>query len=68
MEITDKTRTISFLNNSDEDLLDEEVELAVNSSIEENFVRYCSVLSAQLAMQNIDLKKHPVERIIYFIE
>lgn len=65
--VMDKTRTITFIE-PDHDLLDEEVELALNSSAEENLIRYCEVLSAQLAMQDIDLKSHPVERVIYFID
>ena len=62
----DKTREIEFIE--DDDMLDKEVELALVSTDEENMLRYCEVLSAQLAMQGIDLKTHPVERIIYFIE
>jgi hypothetical protein len=63
----DDTRTIAYIE-EDNDFLDEEVELAINSTDEENFLRYCEVLSAQFAMQGIDLKTHPVERIIYYIE
>lgn len=63
----DKTRTIAYIED-DEDILAKEVELALNSTMEENFLRYCEVLSAQLAMQGIDLKTHPVKRIIYYIE
>lgn len=65
--IMDNTRTIAYID-PDKDYLDEEVELAVNSTMEENLLRYCEVLSAQLAMQGIDLKTHPVERVIYFID
>jgi len=61
----DKTRQIGYIEN--DSFLDEEVELAVVSSDEENMLRYCEVLSAQLAMQGIDLKTHPVKREIYFI-
>lgn len=64
---SDSTRTIRFIE-SEEEMLEEEVELAFNSTMEENLIRYCNVLSAQLAMQGIDLKTHPVERTIYFIE
>lgn len=63
----DDTRTIAYIE-EDMDFLDEEVELAINSTDEENFLRYCEVLSAQFAMQGIDLKSHPIERIIYYIE
>ncbi len=63
----DDTRTIAYIE-EDNDFLDEEVELAINSTDEENFLRYCEVLSAQFAMQGIDLKSHPIERIIYYIE
>jgi len=62
----DKTRQIGYIET--DSFLDEEVELAVASSDEENMFRYCEVLSAQLAMQGIDLKTHPVKREIYFIE
>ncbi len=63
----DKTRTISYIE-SEEEALVKEIELAVTSTAEENLLRYCEVLSAQLAMQGIDLKNHPVERSIYYIE
>ena len=63
----DPTRTIGFIE-SEEETLDYLVELAFNSTMEENLLRYCEVLSAQLAMQGIDLKTHPVERTIYYID
>lgn len=66
-KIKDHTRTIAFIE-EDDNWLDEEVELAIHSTDEENFLRYCEVLSAQFAMQGIDLKSHPVERVIYYIE
>lgn len=62
----DRTREIGFIES--DDLLDKEVELAIASTDEENVFRFCEVLSAQLGMQGIDLKTHPVEREIYFIE
>ena len=62
----DKTRKIAFIES--DDLLDKEVDMAVASTDEENMLRYCEVLSAQLAMQGIDLKTHPVKREIYYIE
>ena len=62
-----ETRTIAFID-EDNDVLEEEIELAINSTDEENFLRFCEVLSAQFAMQGIDLKSHTVERIIYYIE
>jgi len=62
----DSTRQISFIENDDS--LDEEVELAIASTDEENMLRYCEVVSAQLAMQGIDLKTQPVKRELYFIE
>lgn len=63
----DKTRTIYFIE-SEDDLLRKEVDLAIASSAEENLLRFCEVLSAQLAMQGIDLKNHPVKRSIYYID
>lgn len=63
----DSTRTIAYIN-PDLDFIDQEVELALSSTMEENFSRFCAVLSAQLAMQGIDLKTHPVKRTIYYIE
>jgi hypothetical protein len=63
----DKTRTISYIE-SEDDILREEVDLAIKSTAEENLLRFCEVLSAQLAMQGIDLKNHPVKRSIYYID
>jgi uncharacterized protein YajQ (UPF0234 family) len=63
----DKTRTISYVE-SEEEALDKEVNLAITSTAEENLQRFCEILSAQLAMQGIDLKNHPVERTIYYID
>ena len=65
--MTDPTRTIGYIE-TEEEALNREVELAFSSTMEENFIRYCQVLSAQLAMQGIDLKTHPVERTIYYID
>ena len=62
----DSTRTISYID--EDDYLNQAIELAINSTPEENLLRFCEVLSAQLAMQNIDLKSHPVERSIYYID
>jgi len=61
----DQTKTISYI---DDDVLDQEVELAIKSSPEENLLRFCEVLSAQMAMNGVDLKSHPVERTIYYID
>ncbi|MEM9896945.1 MAG: hypothetical protein AAF789_11300 [Bacteroidota bacterium] len=61
-----KSRKIAFIE--DEDPLDTEVELALVSTDEEKILRFCQVLSGQLAMQGIDLKTHPVKRIIYYID
>ncbi|MEM6642534.1 MAG: hypothetical protein AAF616_06115 [Bacteroidota bacterium] len=66
MKGKDSTREIAFIE--DDDSLDAEVDLALASTPEENMLRYCEVLSAQLAMQGIDLKTHPVKREIYYIE
>jgi len=61
----DQTKTISYI---DDDVLEQEVELAIKSSPEENLLRFCEVLSAQMAMNGVDLKSHPVERTIYYID
>lgn len=63
----DKTRTIAYIE-SEDDFLKKEVDLAITSNAEENLLRFCEVLSAQLAMQGIDLKNHPVKRSIYYID
>ena len=63
----DKTRTISYIE-SEDDVLRKEIDLAITSTAEENLLRFCKVLSAQLAMQGIDLKTHPVKRSIYYID
>ncbi|HHP7240779.1 MAG TPA: hypothetical protein ACFCUD_03860 [Cyclobacteriaceae bacterium] len=62
----DETRRIQFISQAMD--LDYEVELAVQSTDEENIFRFCEVLSAQLAMQGIDLKTHPVKRQIYYLD
>ena len=63
----DKTKTIYYIEPED-DILNEEVDLAIKSTAEENLLRFCEVLSAQLSMQGIDLKNHPVKRSIYYID
>ncbi|MEM9856240.1 MAG: hypothetical protein AAF843_02725 [Bacteroidota bacterium] len=63
----DKTKTIAYIE-SDEETMDQMVDMAISSTPEENMLRFCEVLSAQLAMQSIDLKTCPVERTIYYIE
>lgn len=65
-EPMDSTREIAFVESDDS--LEKEVDLAIISTDEENMLRYCEVLSAQLAMQGVDLKTHPVKREIYYIE
>jgi hypothetical protein len=67
LKTMDKTKTISYIE-SEDDILKKEVDLAITSTAEENLLRFCEVLSAQLAMQGIDLKNHPVKRSIYYID
>jgi len=62
----DSSRSISYID--EQDTLEELLELAANSTPEENLRRFCAVLSSQLSMQGIHLKTHPVERSIHYID
>lgn len=44
------------------------VEQAVNSTFEENIIRYFQVLAFNCALSGIDIYNQPVERKIYYIE
>jgi hypothetical protein len=44
------------------------VEQAVNSTFEENIIRYFQVLAFNYALAGIDIYNHPMEKKIYYIE
>lgn len=61
------TRTISYIN-PDEDLLEIEVDLAVNRSMEQNFLVYCEHIVANYAMAGIDVVNYSISKEIYYID
>jgi hypothetical protein len=61
------TRTIYYVDEN-LDNLDEEVELALSRSHEENLRLFCETLISNYAMMNIDVINYPVKREIQFIE
>ncbi|NMM50334.1 hypothetical protein [Marinigracilibium pacificum] len=66
MKDKNETRKIYYIDPF-EDSIDEEVKLAAQSTMEENLVRFFEVMTAQLAMQGINYRTHPVERTIFYI-
>lgn len=61
------TRKIDYIDQR-EDLLDNEVEQALERTIEENFRVYCSLIISNYAIAGIDVLNYPVKREIYYIE
>jgi hypothetical protein len=61
------TRTIYYIDEN-VDYLDEEVQLALSRSAEDNLKLYCETLISNYALYNIDVLNHPVKREIRFIE
>lgn len=59
------TRTIRYVD-PDEDILQEEVELALTKTMEERFKIYCDVVVANFAMAGIDIVNYPGERVIAY--
>jgi hypothetical protein len=64
---TDATRQIEFIE-SDEDCLKKEAEWASNYSMNELFVKYCHHIATVFALSGIDVRTHPVERTIYYLD
>ncbi|MDH5366459.1 MAG: hypothetical protein OEW67_05690 [Cyclobacteriaceae bacterium] len=62
-----KTRTISYIDEN-EDLLDIEIDIALNRTMEENFIAYCEFIISNYAIADIDVINYPIKREIYFIE
>jgi hypothetical protein len=50
----------------EEDLLQIEVDIAVNRSMEDNFRAYCETIVALYAMAEIDVVNYPVKRVIAY--
>ncbi len=61
------TRTIYYINEK-EDYIENEVQLALTKSPDENFESFCETLVANYAMMNIDVINYSVKREIYYLE
>ena len=60
------TRTLKYAD-PHEDLLQIEVDIALNQSMEERFKAYCDTIVALYAMAEIDVVKYPVKRVISYV-
>ncbi len=65
--MVDKSRTIAYIDEN-EDSLDVEVELALESSMEDNLKRYMGLIASLAAMSGINIYKLPKDTSIYYIE
>jgi len=61
------TRQIKYIE-PDEDVLEQEVDWAVNHSMEQRLTEYCNHIIRNYAVAGIDVRNFPVKRIIYYIE
>ena len=61
------TRTIYYVDEN-LDYLDEEVQLALSRSDEDNLKLFCETIISNYALLNIDVINYPVKREIRFIE
>jgi len=62
-----ETRKIYYINEK-EDTIDQEVQLALERTMEENMDLYCQTLKANMAMMNIDYLNATVKKVIYYID
>ena len=62
-----QTRTIYYIDEN-LDYLDEEVQLALSRTKEENLSLFCRTLISNYAMMDIDVINYPVKRYIQFIK
>ena len=62
-----ETRSIYYID-EELDYLDEEVQLALSRSHDENFQLFCETVVANYAMMNIDVLNYPVKREIRYLE
>lgn len=61
------TRTIYYIDEN-VDYLDEEVQLALSRTREENLSLFCETLISNYAMMDIYVINHPVKRDIQFVK
>lgn len=61
------SRAISFIEEN-EDLLEEEVNRALKSSVEDNLRKYLQLVASLAAMSGIDIYNTPKDTRIYYIE
>ena len=64
--LMDKTRTIYYIED-DENLLDQEVSLAISRTMSENLVEYCKLVRMLHAMSGIDTLNYQSDKSIYYI-
>ncbi len=62
-----ETRTIYYIDEN-VDYLDEEVQLALSRTKEENLSLFCETLISNYAMMGIDVINYPVKRDIQFVK
>jgi len=61
------TRKIEYID-SDEDVLQKEVDWAVTQTMDQLFAVYCRHIASSCAMAGIDVLNHPSSKNIYYIE
>jgi len=59
------TRSIYFIKDGEGDSLEEDLKAALDSSLEQNFRRYCMVVNAQLAVMGMNPETLSSKRIYY---
>ena len=61
-----ENRNIYYIDET-KDPLDTEIEVALDSNIEENLQKYFSHIIANYAMYGIDVINYPISREIYYV-
>lgn len=62
----DETRTIAYIDDS-EDLMEQEVSLALTKTMMENLADYCKLVRSLCAMSSIDTLNYSPDKSIYYI-
>jgi len=62
-----ETRTIYYIDEN-VDYIDDEVQLALSRTMEENLNLFCETLISNYAMMDIDVINYPVKRDIQFVK
>lgn len=61
------TRTIRYAD-PNEDILQEEVDIALTQTMEDRFKVYCEVVVANFALAGIDVMNHPIDKVIAYAD